>query len=149
MIPTPQCSQRSNHASVLSPATQVDRLVDEFRRIGDSGLLCATLLTAEAGMPVPDMVTLRWCDIDLAGRTLTMSSSTPPDIRMVRMSARLQAELKDWRRRAPSDTAHIFFPAAPRPDAAERIAHAFSRTCGRLRLPSSLVGLRNALPPAH
>jgi integrase len=149
MNATPQWSQGHSHQPVLSAATRVQRLLDESKRIGDSVLLCATLLTAESGMSLPDMVTLRWCDIDFAGRTIAVSSSNPPDIRLVRMSTRLQAELKDWRHRAPSDTAYIFFPVAARNDAAERIAHLFSRTCERLGLPCSLAALRNTLPEAR
>jgi integrase len=145
----PQWSRGHSHEPALSTADQVQRLVDESKRIGDSILLCATLLTAESGLSLPDMVTLRWCDIDFAGRSIAVSLSKAPDIRLVPMSVRLHAELSVWRRRAPSETAHIFFPVAARNDAAERIAHLFSRTCERLRLPYSLVALRNAVPEAR
>jgi integrase len=149
MNPTPQWSQSANHESVLSPAMQVDRLLDESKRMGDPVLLCATLLSAECGMALPQLVMLTWRHLDLLDGTLAVPSSTSGDVRRVRLSARLQAGLKDWRCGAPSDTAHIFFPTAPRNDAAERIAHSFSRTCERLGLPYSLGALRNALPGAR
>ena len=149
MNPTPPWSQGHSHQPALSTATQVQRLLDESNRIGDSILLCATLLSIECGMLLPEIVTLTWRHLDFLDGTLAVPSSTSQDFRRVRMSARLQAELKDWRRRAPSDTAHIFFPVASRNDAAERIARSFSRTCERLGLPFSLVALRNALPGAR
>ncbi len=149
MNPTPQWSQGHSHEQALSTANQVQRLLDECKRMGDSALLCATLLSAECGMRLPQLVMLTWRHLDLLDGTLAVHASTSGDVRRVRMSARLQAEFKDWRRRAPSDTAYIFSPTAPRNDAAERIAHSFSRTCERLRLPLSLVGLRNALPPTY
>ena len=49
MNPTSQWSQGRSHEQALSTANQVQRLLDECQRMGDSALLCATLLSASAG----------------------------------------------------------------------------------------------------
>jgi integrase len=145
MNPAPQWSQGHSHQPVLSTATQVQLLLDEFKRTGDSILLCATLLNAECGMLPPEVVMLTWRDIDFVEGTLLVPSSGSPGSRRVRMSARLRTELKEGRRRAPSDDPYVLFPFTARNEAAERIAHSLSRTCERLGLSSSFHSIRSAL----
>ena len=64
-----------------SPTSSLDRhsgstLAGRVQADGDSILLCATLLSAECGMLLPEIVTLTWRHLDLLDGTLAVPSST-------------------------------------------------------------------------
>jgi integrase len=143
-----QPPETESHRPFRSRAEQVHKLLDEFRRFGDSWLVGATLLTAECGMQLQEIVTLEWRGVDLVAGTIEVPG--PQGIRQVRMSERVHGALTDVPHTAGNHDAYVFFPLTDRNDARQRIGKSFSRTCERLELtPFPFQAIRNSLARAR
>ncbi len=143
--PVASCSFTFGRRPHYTRAQQAERLLAEIGKFGDSVLLSATLLAAECGMPLSDIVALTWRDVDLDHNAIVLPSSGLNETSRLRVSERLVAELAGRRRHATADALYVFFPFVSRDEAEQRIARSFSRVCERLDITMTLSRIRYSL----